>query len=393
MVEINPVGTVARGIRAPLIKKGDDIAAIAVSSVLSACEADGFGLRDGDVIGVTEAIVARAQGNYADCGHIAEDVRAKYPKGELVAVFPILSRNRFANVLKGIASGCDRLWIMLSYPADEVGNELITWDMLDASGYDPYTDVLTEASYREAFGYEGRHIFTNVDYVEYYKSFGDNIEIVFGNDARKALRFSPHALSCDIHTRARTKRLLRDAGAETVYGLDDIMSAPVRGSGYNERYGVLGSNMATADSVKLFPRDCERLVSRIVGSIKERTGKKVEALIYGDGAFKDPIGGIWELADPVVSPAYTEGLAAKANELKLKFLLDNDLAGLGGEELSKAVESAIRSKGEDGDRSSLGTTPRFYSDLLGSLCDLMSGSGDKGTPIILIQGYFDNYAS
>ena len=386
------VGTVARGIRAPLIKSGDDLAKIVVDSVLAASDAEGFPFHDRDVIGITEAIVARSQGNYASTDQIAADIRAKFPGGELGIVFPILSRNRFGNVLKGIVKGCDKLYVMLSYPSDEVGNALLSWDMIDAAGVNPYTDVLDEKTYREKFGYEVRHPFTGIDYVEYYKTFGDHVELIFANDPRAMLSFTKHVLCCDIHTRQRSKRLLKEAGAETVFGLDDVLSAPVNGSGYNELYGVLGSNKATEDSVKLFPRDCKKLVTEIQEELKKRTGKTIEVMVYGDGAFKDPVGKIWELADPVVSPAYTDGLEGTPNELKLKFLLDNEFAGKSEEEVKAGMNQAILSKSAELGDKALGTTPRRYTDLLGSLCDLTSGSGDKGTPIILIQGYFDNYA-
>jgi len=376
-----------------LIRAGDDMARIVAESVLAAAKEENFSLRDRDVVGVTEAVAARAQGNYATCDQIAADVRAKFPGGTLAVTFPILSRNRFSHILKGIARGCGKLYIMLSYPADEVGNHLISWDMIDAAGVNPYTDVLTEAAYREAFGWETKHVFTGMDYVEVYKSFGEHIEIVFANDVRSALRFSKHVLCCDIHSHERSKRLLREAGAETVFGLDDILSSPVNGSGWNGQYGLLGSNIATGESVKLLPRDCDALVSEIASKFRELTGKQIEVMIYGDGAFKDPVGHIWELADPVVSPGYTPGLRGMPSELKLKFLLDNKLTGLGGEETREAVHLAIRSKAGDLKDEALGTTPRYYTDLLGSLCDLMSGSGDKGTPIVLVQGYFDNYAS
>ena len=383
------IGTVARGIRAPLIKAGDDMAGIVTESVLAAVREEKFQLRDKDVVAVTEAVVARAQGNYATCAQIAADIRNKFPGGELVITFPILSRNRFSNILRGIAQGCDKLYIMLSFPSDEVGNALLSWDRIDAAGVNPYTDVLTEADYREKFGYDTRHVFTGMDYVEYYKSFGSHVEIVFANDVRSALRFSKHVLCCDVHSRARSKRLLKEAGAETVYGLDDVLSRPVDGSGWNEGYGVLGSNKATEDSVKLFPRDCEALVKEIARRLKEATGKQVEVMIYGDGAFKDPVGQIWELADPVVSPAFTPGLEGTPNELKLKLLLDNELAGKSETE----ARALIQAKSDNLEDRALGTTPRRYTDLLGSLCDLISGSGDKGTPIVLVQGYFDNFAS
>ena len=387
------VGAIARSIRAPLIKPGDDIVEIVVDSILAASKEEGFKLRDKDVIGVTEAVVARTQGNYANCGQIAADIRKKYPEGTLAITFPILSRNRFSNILKGIAEGCDKLYIMLSYPSDEVGNELISWDLLDKAGVDPHTDILDEKTYREKFGNDTTHVFTKMDYVEYYKSFGDHIEIIFANDVRKVLDFTKNILCCDIHTRFRSKRLLKESGAKTVYGLDDVLKSPVNGSGYNEKYGLLGSNKATEDTVKLFPRDCEAVVAKIAQKLNEASGKQVEVMVYGDGAFKDPVGQIWELADPVVSPAYTQGLSGTPNELKLKFMLDNELANKSEDEKKAAVEAAIRSKTANLEDKALGTTPRRYTDLIGSLCDLMSGSGDKGTPIVLLQGYFDNYAS
>ena len=387
------VGTVARGIRAPLIKRGDDIVRITVESVLTAAREENFELKDRDVVGITEAVVARAQGNYANCAQIAADIRCKFPDGTLAVTFPITSRNRFANVLKGIADGCGKLYIMLSLPADEVGNELISWDMLDNAGINPYTDLLTEKMYREKFGHDTTHLYTNVDYVRYYKSFGEHIEIIFGNNVKHVLEFTGNVLCCDIHTRFRSKRLLKEAGAAIVCGLDDILTSSIDGSGYNEQYGVLGSNKAAEDSVKLFPRDCETVVSRIADRFKEATGKQIEVMIYGDGAFKDPVAHIWELADPVVSPAFTPGLAGTPNELKLKLLLDNDFAGKSDEEAKAAMNKAIKSKTSNNEDKSLGTTPRRYTDLIGSLCDLVSGSGDKGTPIVLVQGYFDNYAS
>jgi len=387
------VGTVARGIRAPLINIGDDIVQIAVDSILAAAKKDDFKLRDKDVVGITEAVVARAQGNYASCEQIASDIRAKYPDGTLAITFPILSRNRFANILKGIAKGCDKLYIMLSYPSDEVGNELISWGMLDEAKINPYTDVLTEEIYREKFGYNIAHVFTDMDYVQYYKSFGKHIEIIFANDVRKVLEFTRNVLCCDIHTRFRSKRLLKETGAKIIYGLDDILSSSVDGSGYNEQYGLLGSNKATEDSLKLFPRDCDVVVNKIAQKLKEATGKQIEVMIYGDGAFKDPVGMIWELADPVVSPAYTAGLDGTPSEIKLKLMLDNELVGKSQVEMKAAVNTAIKKKPADFNEMALGTTPRRYTDLIGSLCDLMSGSGDKGTPIVLVQGYFDNYAS
>ncbi|MCL1904465.1 MAG: coenzyme F420-0:L-glutamate ligase [Oscillospiraceae bacterium] len=387
------IGTTSRGIRAPLIKAGDDIAQITVDSVLSAAKEGGFELRDKDVIGITEAVVARAQGNYASCEQIAADIRAKFPGGTLAVTLPILSRNRFANILKGISLGCDKLYIMLSYPSDEVGNELVSWDMLDKAGVNPHTDVLTEKTYRDKFGYETKHIFTQMDYIEYYKSFGEHIEIVLANDVRKILDFTKNVLCCDVHSRFRSKRLLKESGAEIVYGLDDILSASVNESGYNEQYGLLGSNKATDNSVKLFPRNCKTVVEQIAVKLKELTGKQIEVLVFGDGAFKDPVGKIWELADPVVSPAFTDGLNGTPNEIKLKLLLDTQLAGQSQAESEKELIKAIKAKDDHLEEKALGTTPRRYTDLIGSLCDLMSGSGDKGTPIVLIQGYFDNYAS
>ncbi len=387
------IGTVARGVRAPMIQPGDNLANIVVDSVLNAAVENGFELHDRDVIGMTEAIVARAQNNFANVDQIAADVKAKFGGKDMAIVFPILSRNRFSNLLRGIAAGCSKLYIVLSYPSDEVGNQLIDWDMMDAAGVNPYTDVLDEKRYRELFGYEVKHPFTGMDYAEYYKGFGEHVELIFANDPRAILKYTKNVLACDIHTRQRTKRLLKSAGAEIVYGLDDILSESVDGSGFNEKYGLLGSNKATEDKVKLFPRDCQKLVDEIQAQILEKTGKSVEVMVYGDGAFKDPVGKIWELADPVVSPAYTEGLNGTPNELKLKFLLDNDFAGKSEEEARKAMEEAIKHKDKELGNQALGTTPRRYTDLLGSLCDLMSGSGDKGTPIILISGYFENYAS
>lgn len=387
------IGTTTRGIRAPLIQTGDDIAQITVDSVLAAAKEGGFELQDRDIIGITEAVVARAQGNYASCAQIATDIRNKFPDGTLAITLPILSRNRFANILKGISMGCDKLYIMLSYPADEVGNELVSWDMLDKAGVNPYNDVLTEQTYREKFGYDTKHIFTQMDYIEYYKSFGSHIEILLANDVRKVVSFTKNVLCCDVHSRFRSKRLLREAGAEIVFGLDDVLSSAVDGSGYNEQYGLLGSNKATEDSVKLFPRDCKTVVEQIAHKLKETVGKQIEVLVYGDGAFKDPVGKIWELADPVVSPAFTEGLNGTPNELKLKLMLDTELAGQSQSNSEREIIKAIKSKGDKLEEKALGTTPRRYTDLIGSLCDLMSGSGDKGTPIVLIQGYFDNYAS
>lgn len=390
------VGTVSRGIRAPIIREGDDIAKIVADSVLKAAQNDGFTIGDRDVIAVTEAVVARAQGNYATTGQIAADVKAKFPDGVLGVIFPILSRNRFAICLKGIAMGVKKMVLMLSYPSDEVGNHLIDLDWLDEKGVNPWSDVLTEEEYRKLFGYQ-KHLFTGVDYIAYYKelitSCGCEVQIVLANDCRRILQYTQNVLCCDIHTRARSKRLLQAAGAKRVLCLDEILNQPVQGSGFNEKYGLLGSNKATEDRVKLFPRNCEPVVERIHQQIFEATGKRVEVMVYGDGAFKDPVGKIWELADPVVSPAYTKGLEGQPNEVKLKYLADNDFAHLSGQALKDAISDYIRHKDQDltGQMVSQGTTPRRLTDLIGSLCDLTSGSGDKGTPIVLVQGYFDNY--
>ena len=390
------VGTISRGVRAPIIRSGDDISLIVTDSIIEAAKAEGYEIRNRDVVAMTEAIVARAQGNYASVDDIAEDVKAKFPSGEVGVIFPILSRNRFAICLKGIARGAKKIVLMLSYPSDEVGNHLISLDMLDEKGVNPYSDVLNLEKYRELFGYE-KHRFTGIDYVEYYESIirgeGAECEIIFANDARAVLNYTKCVLNCDIHTRARTKRILKAAGAQTVFGLDEILNASVNGSGYNENYGLLGSNKATEDKIKLFPRDCQALVEDIQKKIYDATGKTVEVMVYGDGAFKDPIGKIWELADPVVSPAYTKGLEGTPNELKLKYLADNDFASLSGDALKEAIKGEIEKKDADlvGNMASEGTTPRRLTDLIGSLCDLTSGSGDKGTPIVHIQGYFDNY--
>ena len=392
------IGTVSRGVRAPIIRSGDDIAAIVVDSVLAAAKSKNIEIRDRDVIAVTEAVVARAQGNYATVDQIAADVAAKFPGGHIGVIFPILSRNRFSICLKAIARGAKKITLMLSYPADEVGNHLISLDDLDAAGINPFSDVLTEARYRELFGFR-KHTFTGVDYVAYYKELIESqdceVEILLANDCRAILPYTKDVLTCDIHTRARTKRLLAAAGAGIVLGLDDLMTAPVDGSGYNRDYGLLGSNKATEDSVKLFPRDAQPIVDRIAAEIEKATGKHVEAMVYGDGAFKDPVGKIWELADPVVSPFHTEGLAGQPNEVKLKYLADNNFADLSGDALKEAVSDYIRRKDKDlvGQMDSQGTTPRRLTDLIGSLCDLTSGSGDKGTPIVWIQGYFDNYTN
>jgi len=392
------VGTVSRGIRCPIIREGDDLAAIVAESVLEAAESEGFSLRDRDVIAVTESVVARAQGNYAGVEDIAADVRAKLGGGTIGVICPILSRNRFAICLRGIAMGAKKVVLMLNYPSDEVGNSLVSLDQLDAAGVNPYSDVLSEEKYRQLFGVN-KHEFTGVDYVEYYgnliRSCGAEAEIIFANQPRAILSYADHILNCSIHTRVRTKRVLLEAGAKVVCNLDEILNAPVNGSGCNEKYGLLGSNKATEDKVKLFPRECQDLVLDIQQRIMDATGRHVEVMVYGDGAFKDPQGKIWELADPVVSPAYTDGLIGTPNELKLKYLADNDFANLSGEALREAISASIRAKGSDlvGNMASQGTTPRQLTDLIGSLCDLTSGSGDKGTPIVLVQGYFDNYTS
>ena len=393
------VGTVSMGIRAPIIRKGDDLAEIVTASIAEAMKEDGLKPRDRDVVAMTEAIVARAQGNYATVDDIAQDVRAKFGGDTVGVIFPILSRNRFAICLRGIAKGCKKIVLMLSYPSDEVGNHLIDWDLMDQHGVDPYRDVLSEERYREMFGYI-KHTFTGVDYVEYYgnliRESGAEVEIIFANDPRAILNYTKNVLNCDIHTRERTKRLLKAAGAERVYGLDEIMNAPVNGSGCNEKYGLLGSNKSTEDTVKLFPRECQGLVEDIQERLLKLTGKHIEVMVYGDGAFKDPVGKIWELADPVVSPAYTAGLEGTPNELKLKYLADNDFAALSGEALRDAIKTKIQQKDGSslvGNMAAQGTTPRRLTDLIGSLCDLTSGSGDKGTPIVYIQGYFDNYTN
>ena len=390
------VGTVSRGIRCPIIREGDNLPEIVVNSVLEAAASEGFSLRDRDVISVTESIVARSQGNYATIEDIAADVKAKLGGGTIGVIFPILSRNRFAICLKGIAKGAKKIVLMLSYPSDEVGNALITWDQVDEAGINPYSDVLTLEKYRELFG-ENKHEFTGVDYVQYYadliKEAGAEVEVIFANQAKTILQYTDCVLNCDIHTRARTKRILLAAGAKVVCSLDDILNAPVNGSGCNERYGLLGSNKSTEDKIKLFPRECQGMVEEIQASILEKTGKRVEVMVYGDGAFKDPQGKIWELADPVVSPAFTSGLIGTPNELKLKYLADNDFKNLSGAALKDAISAAIKAKQGSlvGNMASQGTTPRQLTDLIGSLCDLTSGSGDKGTPVVLVQGYFDNF--
>ncbi len=398
MENVRLVGTVSRGIRCPIIREGDDLAAIVADSVLAAAENEGFPLRDRDVISITESIVARAQGNYASVDDIANDVKAKLGGETIGVIFPILSRNRFAICLRGIAKGAKKVVLMLSYPSDEVGNELVSLDKIDEAGVNPYSDVLSLEKYRELFG-KNLHPFTGVDYVEYYgdliKESGAEVEIIFANQAKAILDYTDCVLTCDIHTRARTKRILKAAGAKVVVGLDDILTSPGERGGCNEKYGLLGSNKSTEDSIKLFPRECKPLVLDIQKRILEATGKHVEVMVYGDGAFKDPQGKIWELADPVVSPAYTDGLIGTPNELKLKYLADNDFKDLSGEELKAAISASIKSKGDNlvGNMASQGTTPRQLTDLIGSLCDLTSGSGDKGTPVVLVQGYFDNYTN
>ena len=391
-------GTVSRGIRCPIIRQGDDLATIVKDSVLEAAKAEGFEIRDRDVISITESVVARSQGNYCTINDIAEDVKSKFGEDTVGIIFPILSRNRFAICLKGMALGCKKIVLMLSYPSDEVGNCLVSLDKIDEAGVNPYSDVLTLERYRELFG-ENKHEFTGVDYVSYYsdliKEAGCECEIIFANQPKAILDYTKNVINCDIHTRARTKRILKAAGAEKVFGMDEIMTTPVNGSGCNEKYGLLGSNKATEEQVKLFPRECRDLVLDIQKKILDETGKHVEVMVYGDGAFKDPQGKIWELADPVVSPAFTDGLIGTPNELKLKYLADNDFADLSGEELKKAISDSIRAKDKNlvGKMASEGTTPRQLTDLIGSLCDLTSGSGDKGTPVVLVQRYFDNYTN
>ena len=399
MENTRKVGTVSRGIRCPIFREGDDLAAIVTDTVIDAANSEGFSLRDRDVISITESVVARVQGNYCSVNDIATDVKAKLGGGTVGVIFPILSRNRFAICLRGIASGCKKVVLMLSYPSDEVGNHLVTMDAIDNSGVNPYSDVLTLEKYRELFGYE-KHEFTGVDYVEYYgnlvKECGAEVEIIFANQAKAILPYADHIINCDIHTRARTKRILLQNGAKVVCSLDDLMNAPVNGSGCNEKYGLLGSNKSTEDKIKLFPRECRNLVLAIQQNVLNATGKHVEVMVYGDGAFKDPQGKIWELADPVVSPAFTDGLIGTPNELKLKYLADNDFANLSGEELRAAISASIKAKDGSslvGNMAAQGTTPRQLTDLIGSLCDLTSGSGDKGTPVVLVQGYFDNYTN
>ena len=388
------VGTVVRGIRAPIFKQGDDLVTMAMECVLNASKAEGFAFRDGDVLAITESTVARTQGNYATVDQIAKDVRNKFPGGVAGIVLPILSRNRFSLLLKGISMGLDKLYIQLAYPSDEVGNHLISWDDLDAKGINPYTDVLTEKRYRELFGEEVLHPFTGMDYVRLYKEIAPNAEIILANDVREMLNYTKHVICCDIHTRERSVRLLKAAGAETAITMADILNESVDGSGYNPQYGLYGSNLSDDITVKLFPRDCEDFVARLQAKLMAATGKRIEVMVYGDGAFKDPVGKIWELADPVVAPGYTAGLAGTPNELKLKYLADTSFKDMTEEEAAEHAREAIRAKNANlqGQMASQGTTPRRITDLLGSLCDLTSGSGDKGTPIVFIQGYFDNYA-
>jgi len=392
------VGTISRGIRCPIFREGDNLPELVADAVLGAAESEGFELRDKDVISITESVVARVQGNYVTIDDIAADVQAKLGSETIGVIFPILSRNRFSICLRGIAKACKKIVLMLSYPSDEVGNELVSLDKIDEAGVNPYSDVLDLETYRKLFG-ENVHEFTGVDYVQYYgdliRECGAEVEIVFANQAKTILNYTDTVLTCDIHTRARTKRILKAAGAKVVLGLDDIMTAPINGSGFNKNYGLLGSNKSTEDKVKLFPRDCRDIVLDVQSIIKEKTGKHVEVMVYGDGAFKDPKGKIWELADPVVSPAYTDGLIGTPNEIKLKYLADNDFKDLSGEALKAAISESIKAKGKDlvGNMVSQGTTPRQLTDLIGSLCDLTSGSGDKGTPVVLVQGYFDNYTN
>ena len=392
------IGTISRGVRAPIIRNGDNIVDIVTDCILTASKEDGFELRDRDVVAMTEAVVARAQGYYATVDDIAADVKAKFGGETVGVIFPIFSRNRFSICLRGIAKGAKKVIIMLSYPSDEVGNHLVSLDAVEEKGVNPYSDVLTLEKYRELFGYE-KHIFTGMDYVAYYEELvrgcGADCEIIFANNPKAILPYTKNVLCCDIHTRFRTKRILKAAGAEIIYGLDEILNAPINGSGYNADYGLLGSNKATEDQVKLFPRECQPVVDAIQKKLFEATGKNIEVMVYGDGAFKDPVGKIWELADPVVAPAYTKGLEGTPNELKLKYLADNEFANLNGDELKAAIKDKIKAKDGDlfGKMASEGTTPRRLTDLIGSLCDLTSGSGDKGTPIVLIQGYFDNYTA
>lgn len=392
------VGVTSRGIRCPIFKQGDDLAKLVVESVLAAGKNEGFSFHDRDVVAITESVVARCQGNYATIDQIGKDVKAKVGGDEVAVIFPILSRNRFAILLKGMARGVKKIYLMFSYPSDEVGNALLTWDDVDSKGINPYSDVLSLDEYRKLFGYR-KHEFTGVDYIDYYvdliKEQGCDVEVIFANQAKTILNYTRNVITCDIHTRARTKRILKENGAKVVLGLDDILTSSVDGSGYNEKYGLLGTNKATETTVKLFPRDAQGFVEEVAAEMKKATGKNVEVMVYGDGAFKDPQGKIWELADPVVSPFHTKGLIGTPNELKLKYLADNEFKDLKGEELKAAISEKIKAKEGSlvGNMVSEGTTPRQITDLLGSLCDLTSGSGDKGTPVVLIQGYFDNYTN
>lgn len=388
-------GVTARGIVMPIFKEGDDLVNIVADTVCEAAKSDGFELYDNDIITVTESVLARTQGNYISCEQIAQDLREKFGGEELGIVFPILSRNRFAILLRAMAMSTKKLYVQFSYPSDEVGNSFIDMDLLDEKGVDPYSDSFDEEGFRKVFGYDTKHVFTGVDYIEYYKSFGDNISVIFSNDPRYILKYTKNVLNCDIHTRKRTKRLLKKAGAEIVYSMDEIATKPINGSGYNAEYGILGSNKATEDMVKLFPRDAKEFAYALSEAMQKRTGKHIEAMVYGDGCFKDPVGKIWELADPVVSPGFTAGLMGTPNELKIKYFADNEFANLTEKELEEAMKEKIRSKDDNlvGNMASQGTTPRQRTDLLGSLADLVSGSGDRGTPVVLIQGYFTNYAS
>ena len=388
-------GVTSRGIIMPIFKEGDDLVSLIRDGLIKASREEGFELQDRDVLGVTEAVVARTQGNYATVQQIADDVRNKLGGEDMGIVFPILSRNRFAIMLRALSMSCKKLYVQLSYPSDEVGNHLISVDEMDGKKVNPYSDSFDEKGFRDVFGFDTVHPFTGVDYIEYYKSLGKNIEIVFSNDPCYILKYTKNVINCDIHTRKRTKRILKAGGAERVFSLDDIMTASVDGSGYNEKYGLLGANKATEEKVKLFPRDCQSFVDRLQQELTKATGKKLEVMIYGDGGFKDPVGGIWELADPVVSPAYTEGLKGTPNELKMKYFADNDLKDLSGQALAEAMKEKIKAKDSNlvGNMTSQGTTPRQLTDLLGSLCDLTSGSGDRGTPVVLIQNYFTNYAT
>ncbi|MBO4953780.1 MAG: coenzyme F420-0:L-glutamate ligase [Clostridia bacterium] len=389
------VGVTSRGIVTPIFKEGDDLVSMVRDSLLAASKNEGFAIENGDILAVTEAVVGRTQGNYATCEQMAKDIRTKLGGKDMGIIFPILSRNRFSILLKAMAMACEKLTIQLSYPGDEVGNQLITMDQVDEAGVNPYSDSFTEAEFRKTFGDKTVHRFTGVDYIEYYKSFGDNIEIVFSNDPKYILNYTKNVLNCDIHTRRRTARILKAAGAERVYSMDEIMTESVDGSGYNKDYGILGSNKATENSVKLFPKDTDAFVDALQKAVKDATGATIEVMVYGDGCFKDPVGGIWEFADPIVAPSFTSGLAGTPNELKMKYFADNEFAGLSGEELNRAMRQKIREKDANlvGNMQSQGTTPRRITDLVGSLADLTSGSGDRGTPVVYVKGYFTNFAS